>query len=214
MNPNYDAIRQGGCFVPWRITDKAPPKGEPPVMLSPGHLEPLEPIEPIADRLVAFWTCELPHSVQPFRAERGKIDGRYAITVWLTAEEGSEVFAQGQCFAKVLYTVPLNGKCTKGLTSENFIFIAARPPYPVADESARCTCRARERGRRRGGRDALTEIYRAPAIREHILVFLGTDFERKRRRVDSYGERQECRHLCVLWSIIVDTNKSSSSSLS
>jgi hypothetical protein len=120
MNPNYDAIRQGGCFVPWRITDRAPPKGEPPVMLSPGHLEPLAPIEPIADRLVAFWTCELPHSVQPFRAERGKIDGRYAITVWLTAEEGSEVFAQGQYFSKVLYTVPLNSKCTRALTFENW----------------------------------------------------------------------------------------------
>ena len=41
------------------------------------HLEPLAPIKPIADRLVAFWTCELPHSVEQFRAERGKIDGRY-----------------------------------------------------------------------------------------------------------------------------------------
>ena len=27
---------QGGCFVPWKLTDKAPPKGEPPVMLSAG----------------------------------------------------------------------------------------------------------------------------------------------------------------------------------
>ena len=29
-------LTQGGCFVPWRITDRAPPKDEPPVMLSPG----------------------------------------------------------------------------------------------------------------------------------------------------------------------------------
>jgi hypothetical protein len=96
MNPSYDAKRQGGCFVPYKITDKAPPKGEPPVMLSPDHLMPLEPVEPIADRLIAFWTCELPHSVQPFKAQKGKVDGRYAITVWLTAEEGSNVFAQGR----------------------------------------------------------------------------------------------------------------------
>ena len=96
MNFDYDHQRQGGCFVPWKITDSAPPKGEPPVMLSPEQLEALEPIEPVADRLVAFWTCELPHSVEPFRAQRGKIDGRYAITVWLTAETGSEVFAQGR----------------------------------------------------------------------------------------------------------------------
>jgi hypothetical protein len=65
-------------------------------MLSPDQLIPLEPVEPIADRLIAFWTCELPHSVQPFKAQKGKVDGRYAITVWLTAEEGSNVFAQGR----------------------------------------------------------------------------------------------------------------------
>merc|ERR1712216_284001 len=96
MNPNYDAKRQGGCFLPWKITSAAPPKAEPPVELSADHLVPLSPIEPIADRLVAFWTCELPHSVEPFRAERGKMDGRYAITVWLTAEPGSLVFGQGR----------------------------------------------------------------------------------------------------------------------
>ena len=41
------------------------------------QLSPLEPIEPVADRLVAFWTCELPHSVEDFRAQHGKVDGRY-----------------------------------------------------------------------------------------------------------------------------------------
>ncbi len=40
--------------------------------------------------------------------------------MWLTAEEGSEVFAQGQYFSKVLYEVPLNGKCTRVLTFENW----------------------------------------------------------------------------------------------
>lgn len=96
LNPGYDSERQGGCFVPWKITDRAPPKGQPPVFLSVDQLEPLSAIEPIADRLVAFWTCELPHSVEPFRAQRGTIDGRYAITVWLTAEDGSDVFEQGR----------------------------------------------------------------------------------------------------------------------
>ena len=97
LNPAYDAARQGGCFVPYSINADAPPKSSPPVMLSAEeHLTPLAPIEPQSDRLVAFWTCELPHAVEEFRAQYGKRDGRYAITVWLTAEQGSQVFEQGR----------------------------------------------------------------------------------------------------------------------
>jgi len=42
-------------------------------------------IEPVADRLLVFWSDRLVHSVQPSEAPRGKADHRYALTLWLTS---------------------------------------------------------------------------------------------------------------------------------
>lgn len=42
-------------------------------------------IEPIADRLLVFWSDRLVHSVTPSEAPQGKKDHRYALTLWLTA---------------------------------------------------------------------------------------------------------------------------------
>jgi Rps23 Pro-64 3,4-dihydroxylase Tpa1-like proline 4-hydroxylase len=42
-------------------------------------------IEPIADRLLVFWSDRLVHSVLPSEAPRGAEDHRYALTLWLTS---------------------------------------------------------------------------------------------------------------------------------
>lgn len=42
-------------------------------------------IEPVADRLLVFWSDRLVHSVQPSEAPRGAADHRYALTLWLTS---------------------------------------------------------------------------------------------------------------------------------
>ncbi|KAJ1426709.1 2OG-Fe(II) oxygenase superfamily-domain-containing protein [Ochromonadaceae sp. CCMP2298] len=42
-------------------------------------------IEPMADRLLVFWSDRLVHSVLPSESPRGKEDHRYALTLWLTS---------------------------------------------------------------------------------------------------------------------------------
>ena len=42
-------------------------------------------VEPLEDTLVVFWSDQLMHSVLPSMAPRGRVDFRYALTLWLTA---------------------------------------------------------------------------------------------------------------------------------
>jgi len=42
-------------------------------------------VAPLGDRVLAFWSDRLVHSVEPSFAQRGAEDHRYALTVWLTA---------------------------------------------------------------------------------------------------------------------------------
>lgn len=44
-------------------------------------------IEPIADRLLCFWSDSLIHSVQPSFAPRGDVDHRYALTNWFSTTD-------------------------------------------------------------------------------------------------------------------------------
>jgi Rps23 Pro-64 3,4-dihydroxylase Tpa1-like proline 4-hydroxylase len=41
-------------------------------------------INPVGNRLLVFWSDQLVHSVQASCAPRGKLDHRYALTLWLT----------------------------------------------------------------------------------------------------------------------------------
>jgi Rps23 Pro-64 3,4-dihydroxylase Tpa1-like proline 4-hydroxylase len=74
MNPNW-AKDQGGTFRAF------PSKGAPEEYID---------IEPIADRLLCFWSDELVHGVQPSYAASPD-QHRYALTVWLVAAEGVDI---------------------------------------------------------------------------------------------------------------------------
>ena len=64
----------GGCF---RI-------------FNPGSDEVTD-IEPLADRLLVFWSDRLVHSVEPSFAPDGKDDFRYALTLWMTSKSPSDI---------------------------------------------------------------------------------------------------------------------------
>ena len=70
----------GGQF---RIYDRLPDESRS------GHGRPADhtDVEPIGDRLLAFWADRLVHSVLPSFAPNGPADHRYALTVWLTCED-------------------------------------------------------------------------------------------------------------------------------
>mmetsp|Transcript_91625 Transcript_91625/g.147919 ORF Transcript_91625/g.147919 Transcript_91625/m.147919 type:complete len:296 (+) Transcript_91625:381-1268(+) len=74
MNPNW-AVDQGGMFRAFADSD------------SP---ECYVDIEPVADRILFFWSDVLVHGVGPSFAESTD-QHRYALTVWLVAAEGVEI---------------------------------------------------------------------------------------------------------------------------
>jgi len=72
MNENYSS-EKGGQFRIYHPLHLVPELGD------------YYDVEPIANRLLCFWSDRLVHSVEPSHAPGGEADHRYALTVWLTS---------------------------------------------------------------------------------------------------------------------------------
>lgn len=56
-----------------------------------GAADDVTDIEPLADRLLVFWSDRLVHSVLPSYAPGGPDEHRYALTLWMTSRETTDI---------------------------------------------------------------------------------------------------------------------------
>ena len=86
LNPNWD-VSQGGFFRAFREADRNNKFSAKNNIVTDEY----EDIAPIGDRLLVFWSDRLEHSVQPSFAQRGDVDHRYAMTVWIATTDATSI---------------------------------------------------------------------------------------------------------------------------